>query len=52
MEDGQLDLTVGGYNLASLIDVDGVFVPANKSFSYTAAAEFAKFIYVTGGGKK
>ena len=51
MEEGQLEVVVDGYEVASLIDGDVVFVPANVSFSYRAVAEFTKFMYVTGGGK-
>ncbi len=51
MEEGQLEVAVEGYETVSLIDGDVVFVPPNISFSYTATAEFTKFMYVTGGGK-
>lgn len=51
MEEGQLEVTVDGYDPVSLINGDVVFVPGNKSFSYVATAEFTKFMYVTGGGK-
>ncbi|KAK1830581.1 RmlC-like cupin [Podospora conica] len=51
MEEGQLEVVVEGYDAASLIDGDVLFVPGNVSFSYAAAAEFTKFMYVTGGGQ-
>lgn len=51
MEEGQLEVTVEGYEPVSLIDGDVVFVPANTSFSYAASADFTKFMYVTGGGE-
>ncbi|KAK4456922.1 RmlC-like cupin [Cladorrhinum samala] len=51
VEEGQLDVTVDGYDPISLIDGDVVFVPGNTSFTYAAGAEFTKFMYVTGGGK-
>ncbi|KAK3321755.1 RmlC-like cupin domain-containing protein [Apodospora peruviana] len=50
MEEGQLEVTVEGFEPASLIDGDIVFVPPNTPFSYVATAEFTKFMYVTGGG--
>ncbi|KAH8894479.1 RmlC-like cupin [Thozetella sp. PMI_491] len=49
LEEGQLQVKVDGYEPASLIDGDVVFVPANVSFTYSATAEFTKFMYVTGG---
>lgn len=51
VEEGQLEVEVDGFEAASLIDGDVVFVPANTPFSYVATAEFTKFMYVTGGGK-
>jgi mannose-6-phosphate isomerase-like protein (cupin superfamily) len=51
VEEGQLEVRVEGYEPVSLIDGDVVFVPGNTSFWYEAAAEFTKFMYVTGGGK-
>ncbi|KAK4161775.1 RmlC-like cupin [Cladorrhinum sp. PSN259] len=51
VEEGQLKVTVEGYDPVSLINGDVVFVPRNTSFSYVATAEFTKFMYVTGGGK-
>ncbi|KAK3984898.1 RmlC-like cupin [Cladorrhinum sp. PSN332] len=51
LEEGQLEVTVEGYDPVSLINGDVVFVPGNTSFSYVATAEFTKFMYVTGGGK-
>jgi quercetin dioxygenase-like cupin family protein len=49
VEEGQVDVTVEGYATAHLIEGDVVFVPANKSFTYVAEAEFTKFMYVSGG---
>jgi len=51
MEEGQLEVTVDGYDAVSLIDGDVVFVPGGVPFSYAATAEFTKFMYVTGGGR-
>ncbi|GAB1315553.1 hypothetical protein MFIFM68171_05763 [Madurella fahalii] len=51
MEEGQLEVTVDGYDPVSLIDGDVVFIPTSTSFSYTATAEFTKFMYVTGEGR-
>ncbi|KAK0748996.1 RmlC-like cupin domain-containing protein [Schizothecium vesticola] len=51
VEEGQLEVVVEGYDAASLIDGDVVFVPGNVSFSYAATAEFTKLMYVTGGGQ-
>jgi quercetin dioxygenase-like cupin family protein len=51
VEEGQLEVVVEGFDAASLIDGDVVFVPGNVSFSYAAAAEFTKFMYVTGGAQ-
>jgi quercetin dioxygenase-like cupin family protein len=50
MEEGQLAVDVQGYDQATLIEGDVIFVPANTSFSYFAQAEFTKFMYVSGGG--
>ncbi|KAK3377447.1 RmlC-like cupin domain-containing protein [Podospora didyma] len=51
MEEGQLEVTVDGFDPVTLIDGDLVFVPGNTSFSYFASAYFTKFMYVTGGGR-
>jgi len=51
VEEGQLEVTVEGYDAARLINGDVVFMPGNVSFSYAAAAKFTKFMYVTGGGQ-
>jgi quercetin dioxygenase-like cupin family protein len=51
VEEGQLEVTVQGYDPVELINGDLVFVPARTSFSYAAKAEFTKFMYVTGGGQ-
>jgi quercetin dioxygenase-like cupin family protein len=50
MEEGQLGVTIEGYDHVHLIDGDVVFIPANTSFVYYAEAEFTKFMYVSGGG--
>jgi quercetin dioxygenase-like cupin family protein len=50
MEEGQLGVTVDGYDHIRLIDGDVVFIPANTPFTYYAEAEFTKFMYVSGGG--
>jgi glyoxylate utilization-related uncharacterized protein len=51
LEEGELAVTVEGFETAHLIDGDVVFVPPNTSFTYFAEAEFTKFLYVSGGGK-
>ncbi|KAK3377555.1 RmlC-like cupin domain-containing protein, partial [Podospora didyma] len=51
MEEGQLEVTVEGFDPVTLIDGDLVFVPGSTSFSYFASAYFTKFMYVTGGGR-
>ena len=50
MEEGQLSVTLAGYDTIHLIQGDVVFIPANHEFSYFAEAEFTKFMYVSGGG--
>lgn len=51
VEEGELEVSVEGYEDARLIGGDVVFVPGGVAFSYKAAAEFTKFMYVTGGGE-
>lgn len=50
MEEGQLAVTVRGFDTVHLIHGDVVFVPPNTPFTYYAEAEFTKFMYVSGGG--
>jgi hypothetical protein len=50
MEEGKLAVNLDGYDPAHLIDGDVVFIPANTPFTYSADAEFTKFMYVSGGG--
>jgi quercetin dioxygenase-like cupin family protein len=49
LEEGQLAVTVEGFDTAHLIDGDVVFVPPNRPFTYFAEAEFTKFLYVSSG---
>lgn len=49
LEEGALVVEVDGYDAATLIDGDVVFVPANTAFRYYAIAAFTKFLYVSGG---
>jgi len=51
VEEGQLGVTVEGYNHVYLIDGDLVFIPANTPFTYSAEAEHTKFMYVSGGSE-
>ncbi|KAK3356869.1 RmlC-like cupin domain-containing protein [Lasiosphaeria hispida] len=51
LEEGQLEVSVDGFEVAVLINGDIFFVPPNTHFSYATTAEFTKFMYVTGGGK-
>jgi mannose-6-phosphate isomerase-like protein (cupin superfamily) len=50
MEEGQLSVTIEGYDPVHLIDSDVVFIPAFTPFTYYAEVEFTKFMYVSGGG--
>ncbi|KAL0943405.1 quercetin -dioxygenase [Colletotrichum truncatum] len=51
LQEGQLVLSVDGYDTASLLPGDVAFVPANITFSYFATVPFTKFLYMNGGGK-
>ncbi|KAF2118747.1 RmlC-like cupin domain-containing protein [Lophiotrema nucula] len=51
VEEGQLAVTVDGYEKASLIGGDIVFIPPETKFTYEAEAEFTKVMYVSGGGE-
>jgi quercetin dioxygenase-like cupin family protein len=50
VEEGQLVVEVDGYDSVSLIQGDVVFVPAETSFTYYAAAAYTKLLYISGGG--
>ncbi|TDZ38439.1 Quercetin 2,3-dioxygenase [Colletotrichum spinosum] len=50
LEEGALVVVVDGYDAVTLIQGDVIFVPAGTRFSYSAAAGFTKFLYVSGGG--
>jgi quercetin dioxygenase-like cupin family protein len=49
LEEGALVVDVEGYDAATLIQGDVVFVPAGVKFSYSASATYTKFLYVSGG---
>ncbi|KAJ6443754.1 cytochrome P450 oxidoreductase [Purpureocillium lavendulum] len=51
MEDGQLALSVRGYDSALLIQGDVAFVPAGVPFTYHATVPFTKFVYMSAGAK-
>jgi len=51
MEEGQLALTVEGYDTIHLIEGDVAFIPGNTSFSYAAEADFTNTMYVSGAGR-
>lgn len=49
LEEGELNISIDGYEAAELIQGDVVFVPGNTSFTYYAAVPFTKLLYVSGG---
>lgn len=49
LEEGQLAVSIKGFNVAHLIDGDILFVTPDTPFSYWAEAEFTKLMYVSGG---
>ncbi|KAI9172572.1 quercetin 2,3-dioxygenase [Paramyrothecium foliicola] len=50
MLEGQLALTVDGFQPTNLLEGDVAFIPANTSFTYHATIPFTKFLYMNGGG--
>lgn len=49
IQEGQLVLSVDGFDTASLLAGDVAFVPAETSFSFHATVPFTKFLYMNGG---
>ncbi|POR31421.1 Quercetin 2,3-dioxygenase [Tolypocladium paradoxum] len=51
MEDGQLVLSVQGYDTVSLLQGDVAFVPSGIPFMYHATVPFTKFMYMNAGAE-
>lgn len=51
VQEGQLILSVDGYDTASLLQGDVAFIPAETFFSFHATVPFTKFLYMNGGGQ-
>lgn len=51
IQEGQLSLSVDGFDTASLLQGDVAFVPAETSFSFYSTVPFTKFLYLNGGGE-
>ncbi|PNY25381.1 Quercetin 2,3-dioxygenase [Tolypocladium capitatum] len=51
MEDGQLVLSVSGYDTVSLIQGDVAFIPSGIPFMYHATVPFTKFMYMNAGAE-
>lgn len=49
MEEGTLTVEIEGYEPATAIDGDVVFVLKDTDFKYYGKGRLAKFLYVTGG---
>lgn len=50
LQEGQLVLSIDGYDTVSLLQGDVAFIPAQTTFSYHATVPLTKLMYMNGGG--